>query len=110
MTTQQRLALDKGNRIRFARADLKRELAKQPGLAEAGARAAALIELPSPEIAGMQVGRLLRSCRGIGPSKVRRVLLASGVLSDSRTVGELTERQRRALIGLLRGDHVARAA
>jgi hypothetical protein len=92
---QQRLhALDRANHIRIARSALKRRLhAGQITPAEAILRG-------SRDTDTMTVDELLRSQRGWGPKRSLGIL-RSVLLSDTKTLGSLTERQRVTLAGIL---------
>lgn len=91
---QRLLALDRANDIRIARAALKRRLhAGQITPAEA-------ILSGSRDLKTMTVDELLRSQRGWGPKRSSGVL-RSVLLSDTKTLGSLTERQRVTLAGIL---------
>ena len=91
---QRLLALDRANHIRIARAALKRRLhAGQITPAEAILRG-------SRDTDTMTVDELLRSQRGWGPNRSLTVL-RSVLLSDTKTLGSLTERQRVTLAGIL---------
>ena len=91
---QRLLALDRANHIRIARAALKRRLhAGQITPAEAILRG-------SRDTDTMTVDELLRSQRGWGPKRSLTVL-RSVLLSDTKTLGSLTERQRVTLAGIL---------
>jgi hypothetical protein len=87
-------ALEHANRVRLARASLKRDIA-------AGARTAADVVLEMPwEIESMSVSELLMSQRRWGRARCRRLLLSLGIPENKR-IGTMTERQRGALAGLL---------
>lgn len=88
-------ALARANEIRIARAELKRKVA-------AGQLSAAeVIERCPPEARSMGLGDLLVSQRRWGQIRTRRLLVQVG-LSERKTVGSLTDRQRRLLAELLR--------
>jgi hypothetical protein len=88
-------ALERANAVRLARADLKRRIA-------AGNLTAAEVILSSPwEVESMTVGDLLTSQRRWGAIRCRRLLQAVPI-SESKTIGAMTERQRLALAGMLR--------
>jgi hypothetical protein len=90
------LALDRANHIRFARAVLKRRLrAGELGPADTILRG-------STDTDTMTVAELLRSQRGWGPKRSSK-LLRSLSLSERKTLGSLTERQRATLVGVLSG-------
>lgn len=89
-------ALEHANRIRLARADLKRRIQ-----ADRLTAAEVLLESP-PEVASMSISELLMSQRRWGRARCRRLLLSLGVPENKR-IGTLTERQRRGLCRLLTG-------
>jgi hypothetical protein len=83
-------ALARANQIRLARAALKRQIA-------GGRTPAAEVILEAPwEAASMTVADVLTSQRRWGTTRCRKVLSAVQI-SETKTVGALTERQRRAL-------------
>ena len=83
-------ALAHANRVRLARAALKRAVA-------AGNADTALIVRSCPwEVETMTVGELLRSQRRWGRTRTRKFLF-SLALNENRELGRLTERQRRVL-------------
>ncbi len=87
-------ALEHANRIRLARADLKRRIG-------AGKLTAAeVISSPPPEVASMSISELLMSQRRWGRARCRRLLVSLGVPENKR-IGTLTARQRSALAMLL---------
>ena len=91
---QQLRALGKANRVRLARAELKRKVA-------AGDVTAAQVVLESPwEAASMEIGDLLRSQRRWGAARCRRLLVSVG-LPEHKQVGTLTDRQRKVLAAVL---------
>jgi hypothetical protein len=83
-------ALARANEIRMARAELKRQIA-----------AAEVILDPPSSARRWSVGELLVSQRGWGATRCRR-FLARSQISERRTIGELTERQRHLLAAELR--------
>jgi hypothetical protein len=87
-------ALQRANEVRVARAALKRRVT------EGEVNAAEVILSCASEIEGMAVGELLISQRGWGQSRSRRLLTAVP-LSERKTLGTMTDRQRRALAALL---------
>ncbi len=92
-------ALERANRVRLARADLKRKVA-------AGDLTAAEVILSSPwQADSMAISELLMSQRRWGRTRCRRLLTALGVPENKR-IGTLTQRQRIALAAML----TARAA
>jgi hypothetical protein len=95
-------ALARANEIRLARAALKRSIAD-------GEETAAEVILDCPwESAGMTVADLLMSQRRWGLTRCRKVLFDVQI-SETKTVGALTERQRRALARRLEAAAPARA-
>jgi hypothetical protein len=87
-------ALQRANEVRLARAELKRRVTE-------GELTAAEVVLYSPwEAESMAIADLLMSQRRWGRTRCRR-FLASVPLSETKTIGSLTERQRRAVASLL---------
>jgi hypothetical protein len=94
---QQRfIALARANRVRLARAEMKRVI-RQGQLA-----AAKVIRDCPPEAYKMSVSEVLTSQKRWGITRCRRVLVPIGI-PENKTVGSLTERQRAALVGVLGG-------
>ena len=90
-------ALAQANRVRLARAELKRQVAE-------GETSVAEIVLACPwEAESMTISDLLMSQHRWGRTRCRR-FLASIPMMETKTVGSMTERQRRALAARLRGD------
>jgi hypothetical protein len=88
------LALERANRVRLARASLKRKIA-------AGGLDAAEVVLSCPwEVESMSVSELLMSQKRWGRTRCRKFLQSIG-LHESKTVGSLTQRQRLTLGALL---------
>jgi hypothetical protein len=91
---QRMRALERANRVRLARAELKR------GIAD-GQIAVADVIMNSPwEAESMEIQELLMCQRRWGWTRARKVLAAIPV-PENRTVGSLTDRQRRALASKL---------
>ena len=87
-------ALSRANQVRLARAQLKRRVA-------CGAITASDVILESPwEAESMTVADLLMSQRRWGITRCRKVL-AQIPVSETKTIGSLTDRQRHALAVLL---------
>lgn len=87
-------ALERANRVRLARAELKRRIAE-------GETSAGEVILTSPwEAESMAVGDVLMSQRRWGGTRCRK-FLAMFQISETKTVGSLTERQRIALAAQL---------
>ena len=90
-------ALAQANRVRLARAELKRQVAE-------GETSVAEIVTECPwEAESMAISDLLLSQHRWGRTRCRR-FLAAIPLTETKTVGSLTERQRRALVAHLNGD------
>lgn len=93
-------ALERANKVRLSRAELKRAVA-------VGDVDAAEVILNCPwEAASMAVADLLMSQRRWGRTRCRK-FLASIQMSENKTIGSMTERQRRTLAAML---NVARGA
>ena len=91
---QHMLALERANRVRLARAALKRKIA-------AGEVDAGEVILTCPwETESMSISELLMSQRRWGRTRCRKFLMSIG-LSETKTVASLTERQRLTLVALL---------
>jgi hypothetical protein len=90
-------ALQQANRVRLARAELKRQVAE-------GERSVADIVLECPwEAESMTIGDLLMSQHRWGRTRCRRFL--SGIpMVETKTIGSMTDRQRRALAARLTGE------
>lgn len=87
-------ALAYANRVRLARAALKRSV-------RGGRLSAAAVVRECPwEVETMTVSELLRSQRRWGRTRARKLLL-SLTLNENRTLGRLTDRQRVLLAGEL---------
>lgn len=87
-------ALEHANRIRLARAQLKRDV--RAGRISAGE----VFSSPPPEVESMSISELLESQRRWGRARSRRLLLSLG-LPENKRIGTLTERQRKLLATLL---------
>src|SRR5687767_1027688 len=91
---QHMLALERANRVRLARAALKRKIA-------AGEVDAGEVILTCPwETESMSISELLMSQRRWGRTRCRKFLMSIG-LSEMKTLSTLTERQRVTLAALL---------
>jgi hypothetical protein len=87
-------ALEQANRVRLARAELKRQVATEE-------TTAAEVVLNCPwEASSMALSDLLMSQRRWGRARCRRLLLSLG-LPENKHIGTLTPRQRRALAAVL---------
>jgi hypothetical protein len=91
---QHMVALERANRVRLARAALKRRIA-------AGDVDVAETVLASPwETESMSVSELLMSQKRWGSTRCRKFLMSIGLV-ETKTIGSLTERQRLTLAALL---------
>ncbi len=87
-------ALEHANRVRLARAAMKRRVAN-------GEMTAAEVVIENPWHAeSMSISELLMSQRRWGRAKCRRLLNSLGI-SENKQLGTLTERQRRMLAAML---------
>jgi hypothetical protein len=87
-------ALQRANEVRLARAELKRRVAD--GVVTAGE-----VVLSTPwEAASMSIGELLVSQHRWGTTRCRKFLAEIG-MPETKTVGSMTDRQRRALAALI---------
>jgi hypothetical protein len=90
-------ALAQANRVRLARAELKRQVAE-------GETTVSDVVLACPwEAESMTISDLLMSQHRWGRTRCRR-FLAAIPMSETKTVGSMTDRQRRALAAMLGGD------
>ena len=93
-------ALARANRVRLARAELKRQVSdRETSVAEV------VLECPW-ETESMTIADLLMSQHRWRHTRCRR-FLASIPMSETKTIGSMTDRQRHALAGRLDGDPVA---
>jgi hypothetical protein len=96
-------ALARANKVRLARAALKREIS-------AGRRSITEVIMDSPwEVESMSLGELLCAQRRWGRARSRK-LLSSTALNEGKRVGTLTERQRRILVAALEAKLANRIA
>ena len=87
-------ALERANKVRLARAELKRRVAGgEIGVSEV------ILDCPW-EAESMAVADLLMSQRRWGQTRCRK-FLAQIPMSEQKTVGSMTERQRRTLAAML---------
>ena len=99
-TPQHMRALDRANRVRLARAELKREIAE-------GSRTVADVVAECPwESESMMISDLLMSQHRWGRTRCRRFLAAASI-PETKTVGSMTQRQRACLAARLNGQEVA---
>ncbi len=87
-------ALERANKVRLARAELKRRVASgEIGVAEV------ILQCPW-EADSMAVADLLMSQRRWGHTRCRK-FLSQIPMSEQKTIGSMTERQRRTLAAML---------
>ncbi len=95
-------ALERANKVRLARADLKRKVST-------GELTVAEVILDCPwEAESMAVADLLMSQRRWGQTRCRK-FLAQVPMSEKKTVGSMTDRQRRTLAAMLDAAQRGRA-
>jgi hypothetical protein len=95
-------ALARANEVRLARAELKRKVAaEEVGVADV------ILECPS-EAHSMAVANLLMSQRRWGQTRCRR-FLSQVPMSETKTVGSMTDRQRQTLAAMLASAERGRA-
>ena len=93
-------ALMQANRVRLARAELKRQIAE-------GACTVADVVAECPwEAESMTIADLLMSQHRWGRTRCRR-FLATVPMAETKTIGSMTDRQRQTLIARLQGQAVA---
>lgn len=91
---QRNEALARANRVRAARAEVKRRIA------DGHVSAAEVVLFHRREVESMPVGDVLTSQRQWGSVRCRKLLRAIG-LEEGKPIGSMTERQRRALAAQL---------
>ncbi len=100
--SQHMRALERANKVRLARAELKRSVAT-------GELDAAEVILDCPwQAESMAVADLLMSQRRWGQTRCRK-FLAQIPMSETKTVGSMTDRQRRTLAAMLSSTGPGRA-
>lgn len=99
-TPQHMAALESANDTRIKRS-YRMNWINDPPFREARERAALTLENPPPELLGMRIDKFLDGCPRIGPGKVRK-LTEHNLITPSRHIEELTERQRYMLADALR--------
>jgi hypothetical protein len=87
-------ALARANEVRLARAELKRRVLDQE------VSVAEIVLDPPPAADNMTLADLLMSQKRWGDMRCRK-FLAAVPMSEAKTVGAMTERQRRAVAGAL---------
>jgi phosphosulfolactate phosphohydrolase-like enzyme len=95
-------ALERANKVRLARADLKRRVA-----VDDVAVAEVIMDCPW-EAQSMAVGDLLMSQRRWGQTRCRK-FLAQVPMSEQKTIGSMTDRQRRTLAAMLMASQRGRS-
>lgn len=100
MSAQALAALNEANRVRSARAQVKRQVAAEKDVAASRRLAALHIDHPQGECATMAVVDLLTACWGMGGFRSARYLRIAQVLPHT-PLGRLTQRQRGALVAVL---------
>jgi hypothetical protein len=91
-------ALEQANRVRLARAELKRRVSLQQASV-----VDVIVECPW-EAESMEISDLLMSQRRWGRARCRRLLITLGI-PENKQIGTFTERQRTALVaGLARSS------
>jgi len=93
---QRQLALAQANDIRSFRASFKRDLKLCEDTDLSRKRVAEIVMDPPPKMVTMKVIDLLVACPKVGPTKANR-MIRKAVLSPSKTLGGLTQRQRLSL-------------
>jgi hypothetical protein len=96
-------ALERANRVRLARAELKRQIASSEISASQ-----VILECPW-EAASMSISDLLMCQRRWGRARCRRLLMSLGV-PENKQIGTLTDRQRGALSAMLTAKGTSGAA
>ncbi len=92
-------ALEQANRVRLARAELKRQVSE-------GATTVADVVADCPwEAESMTIADLLMSQHRWGRTRCRR-FLASVPMTETKTIGSMTDRQRSTLVARLNGEAV----
>jgi hypothetical protein len=102
---QRLTALEKANRVRIARAEMKRELGELPAV-ESVARAADLIESECDLVMGTKLSELMLSCSRFGAITLGSLCRHVGLTSADRRISSLTDRQRREIVMALRSPSV----
>lgn len=97
---QKMRALDKANRIRLDRAEVRKEVRSLPQT-EGRLKVAAVIEDPPECTARMEIGDLVGEIRRWGSTRTRKFLGRFNI-AETKHIGSLTERQRRVVAQALR--------
>jgi hypothetical protein len=88
-------ALEHANKVRLARAEMKR------GIASGDLRVVDVVVDCPWQVESMSISDLLMSQKRWGRARCRRLLLSIGI-PENKTIGSMTDRQRSALADLLR--------
>lgn len=88
------------NQVRFARAQMKEQL--RAGVLDA----AVLVRTPPGYLGSMKTYKFLIALPSWGPSKARKVMMRARI-SDAKTIGGLSDRQRMELVTLIARSRVA---
>lgn len=88
-------ALDEANRLRLARAAIKRELWRNEIAVQE------VLESPPEIVWGMRVGELFRAQKRWGATRTRQFLVTC-VIPEEKKIGQLTARQVKVMVGELR--------
>ena len=102
LTAQRQEALAHGNRVRLARAQVRQRIRNLPGM-QARALCVQVLRDPPEHCAGMEVFQLLVCVKGLGSTRATQMLIGAGIVKQRKPVGELTDRQRQVLVGMLGG-------
>lgn len=108
MNEQTRAALNLAHEYRLARAAIRAEIMQLPR-DEGLAVAADLIERPSSSLRTLPAFKLLGWVKWIGRYHAHRIITRAGV-SELTSLGSLTDRQRKALSDVVRGEILEVAA
>ncbi|MDQ6810511.1 MAG: hypothetical protein M3Z95_01255 [Actinomycetota bacterium] len=95
-------ALERANQVRLARAELKRQVANEE------LAVASVIGACPWEAASMAIADLLMSQRRWGQTRCRK-FLAQIPMSEKKTIGSMTDRQRQTLAAMLTSAERGRA-
>jgi hypothetical protein len=98
-------ALELANRIRLGRAQRKREIKRLPRARSIQLAVGYALDPPA-ELQTMTAYDLVRSCRQLGRKNADRMMVRCQI-SEARTLGGLTDRQRHALSAALSAALVA---
>lgn len=100
-------ALDRANTIRFAKAEIKRELRALPPAeammfaSDVVAGYATIAGFPPEALGAFRLGELLSAIPRCGPQKQRAIAHRARLVSIDRRIRDLTERERMAVAAVL---------